>query len=321
LEENRLIVATGLKAMQENPHPALQSLAELSGINLKEVTSEDIGFRLAPRLNAAGRLDDPHLAFDLLRGKVNNATALQKLNQTRQEITHQAVQEAEELLAQKPSNSPLIFLHKPDWHPGILGLIAGRLAEKSGLPTFISSQKPNNEVVGSARTPYAFDAAAALRSAAPLLTHFGGHHEAAGFSLLPENLNELDDSHLSYAQKLNHQTPTPTLDLDLPLEQSQLKTDLWNSLEQLEPCGIGNEKPIFLLPQIKIKTASAVGKEKKHLRLVLDILHQNFSAIGWGLGHLCSQLQTQKYYDLAIRLRKNFFNQKTSYEFELIDLV
>jgi len=317
---NRAIVKEGLEAIRRNPHVSFEALALVSDIDLKTITSEQIGFGLAPRLNAAGRLDNPHLAFDLLRGKTVNAQKMEKLNQERRAMMRESIQEAEKMLATK-AVAPLIFLYKKDWHPGVIGLIAGRIAENTNLPTFIMCAKENGEIVGSARTPKTFHAAKMLQNNKKLLTHFGGHSEAAGFSLLPENLSKLENNLLKSAEEIFCDgLPVPILEIDTILSQDNFSKKIWDEVERLEPFGVGNQKPIFLLEKADIRKIETVGSEKKHLKLKIKIGMGDFSVIAWGWGGQADKITPDEKYDLAVRLFKNVWNGRTMCEMEMLDM-
>lgn len=321
LDENRIIVTEGLKRMQKTKNKSLLLLSEIAGVDPKKITSEDIGFRIAPRINAAGRLDDPTLAFHLLRGEVKNAHLLHNLNKERQALTLKSYEEAEKIIEDKKEIPPVLFLYKSSWHPGVLGLIASRVMEKTGLPTFVAGKKDDGSIVGSARTPKEFNATASLRYSKGNLTHFGGHTEAAGFSLSEKEIKNFEKSLIKYAQEnYSKEEADPILEIDTVLPQKTLEKDLWYIDESLEPFGIGNEKPLFLLENITIVKKDLIGKEKKHLKIIFKANEKNQTALAWNASDISKEINSDQTYDLAVKLRRNFFNGKTKYEFELIDI-
>ena len=273
-EQNRILVKNGLLLIKEGRRPGIQALKEISGLDPEEsVGTGAIGFALAPRINAAGRIGDPDLAVRLLLEKDREtarqlATQLDKLNAKRkveeQRILEEAIAQAESQL-----HLPGLVLHSEHWHSGIIGIVASRIVERFHRPCLILT-KENGIFKGSGRSTPTFDLYQALLSCKQCLYKFGGHRQAAGLKLEPFQLANLKDLFAwAVEEQLGANPAPPVLELDAVLPLGQVDAILLKELELLQPFGQGNPRPIFLSPPLTVLKHRFFG-QKKHLELHLS---------------------------------------------------
>ncbi|MCY3734292.1 MAG: single-stranded-DNA-specific exonuclease RecJ [Chloroflexi bacterium] len=323
--ENRWIVHQGLRALERTERPGLQALMSArrgSG----PVDTETIGFQIAPKINAAGRLDDASLALRMLTERRREpareiAAQLERLNDERRRLTSEAMADAERQLRGQldaSGQAPLVlFVGGEDIHHGIVGIVAGRLADQWSRPAFVWSIV-DNEVRASGRSAAGFDLVRMLDSARDLLVRGGGHAMAAGFSAAPpllgslmERFNESAQAQLDAGEAGAWAALEGRMEIDaqVPLEAVSSQTVKW--IERLAPFGEGNPAPTFLSTGVGVRRASTVGADHAHLRLDLD----GWSAIGWRLGQASAEIKSQV--DIVWRLRRGLRGRP---ELEIIDL-
>ena len=296
LNENRWLLKRGLKAMGRSERPGLRALMETSGRDAARVDAESMGYRLAPRLNAAGRLKHARLALELLLERdegeaLRRAEELTALNLERQERTAAALELAAELLADDdPGQSgPLLFLGHEDMPSGIVGLVAGRLAEERHRPAVVYERQAETSRA-SCRSIPEFDITGALRGCAELLERFGGHRAAAGFTARNENLEPLKEGLLRAAEEaLAGVELIPVIDIDAALPLGALRGKETRLLSQMGPFGQGNPEPTFLSRGVEVAECRIIGSDGKHLRLKLRDQYGagggvTWPAIAFGLG-------------------------------------
>lgn len=321
--ENRLIVKRGLKNMPQTKLPGLRKLFEISGSEGK-IDVQTIGFRIAPRINAAGRISSPYTPLFLLLAKSHSkemdslAQELQSLNLKRQDITEKALLEAKNSF--DIQNLPSIIIAKnPDWHIGILGLIAGKLSEKYNRPVIIMQQR-DHDLVGSARSPEYFNTASALTAMKDYLTNFGGHTQAGGFSMPTKNFDNFKKELTAYADKqIKKIDLTPVLNIDCEISEEEVDLNLVDKIEKLSPFGIQNQNPQFLLQSIFPEDIKTVGKKNKHLKFSVNIKNQKIGGIGFNLGDHINELSGKEKIDIVLQLEKDTWNSKTRLQLRLLD--
>ncbi len=294
LNENRWLLKRGLAALGRSERPGLRALMKASGINAARVDAESIGYGLAPRLNAAGRLKHARLALELLLERdegeaLRRAEELTALNRERQEQTAAAMELAAELLAEEDAASPLLFLGHEDIPSGIVGLVAGRLAEERHRPAVVYERQLETSRA-SCRSIPEFDITGALRGCAELLERFGGHRAAAGFTARNENLEPLKEGLLRQAEEsLAGVELVPVIDIDAALPLGALRGKEIRLLSQMGPFGQGNPEPTFLSHSVEVAECRIIGSDGKHLRLKLRDQYGagggvTWPAIAFGLG-------------------------------------
>ncbi|MDD4351418.1 MAG: single-stranded-DNA-specific exonuclease RecJ [Candidatus Gracilibacteria bacterium] len=321
--ENRVLTKFGLQVLAKTKRKGLQALLELSNQNGYAMNVETISFRIAPRLNAAGRLKDASLAVELLlcedeKKALEIASALEKLNSERQVLTEKLCSVAEQQLGDL-AHCKIIIAKHPEFHAGVVGLVAGRLAEKYALPTIIL-EEGNELFTASCRSPEGFNMINAITSQALLLDRFGGHAQAAGFTVLPENFADLKQKLEALADSLlADKDLTSALQIDAELNPADLSLDIARELEDLAPFGIGNPKPLFLLKNLELLRVKSVG-DGKHLKLNLRQDSKSLDGIGFRLGDHALSLGSGMRVDVVGHLEQNHWNGNTSLQLQILDL-
>lgn len=287
--ENRCLVREGLRALARTERPGLLALMEASGVVPSSVDADTIGYALAPRINAAGRLAHARLAFELLLEReeglaVERALELAALNQERQRLTQAALDLAQELLALEDPQAPLIFLGHRDMPVGIVGLVAGRIAEERYRPTVVYEAGPEQSR-GSCRSIPEFDIIEALRRCAGLMLRFGGHRAAAGFTAANDRLPALKEALMRQAEEaLEGIELTPVIDIDAALPLGRLGGREIRWLSRMAPFGQGNPEPTFLSRGVEVLEVRALGSDGRHLGLKLRAGQAVWPAVAFDLG-------------------------------------
>lgn len=289
-DQNRILVKNGLLLIKEGRRPGIQALKEVSGLHVDEnVGAGVIGFALAPRLNAAGRIGDPDLAVNLL---LENslptarllAAKLDKLNAKRK-IEEQRILEEALIQAEAQEHLPGLVLHSEHWHSGIIGIVASRIVERFHRPCLILT-KENGIFKGSGRSTASFDLYQALLACKQCLYKFGGHKQAAGLKLEPFQLSTLKILFANAARDQLGETPVPQpIELDAELPFAQIDANLIKELELLQPFGQGNPRPLFLSPPLEV-VKSRFFSQKKHLEMHLRDITSGaiMRAVAWRQG-------------------------------------
>ena len=272
-KENRKLVQKGIKQIAKTERLGLKKLAEITAIDLSKIETYHFGFVLGPRLNAPGRiLNDAMDSVRLLLTKkhdqaIDLAAKLHDLNSKRQDITKKYLEEAEQQINQ--DKKAIVILGK-EWPEGILGLVAGKLAEKYYKPTFVASKNAEGEITGSSRSPLPeFYLVKGLEHAKNHLTRFGGHKSAAGFASEEKLFSGFEEKILEFIEKeVKEEDFVKKFLIDLAIEEFDLiNFEVIEELKLLEPHGFGNTKPIFLFPKVRIASKKFFGKDQNHLLL------------------------------------------------------
>lgn len=324
--ENRLIVKEGLEKLSNTKWAGLSRLMQVASIKPNEkLDTFSIGFRIAPRINAAGRIDDPYVALSLLLQEEDSEKAenlskkLETLNMKRQEMTQEAMLEAGRKVMNLKYVPSIIIDYSPDWHVGILGLVAGKLAEKYARPTIIM-QDFGDTLVASARGPEFFNITEALAASKEYLISFGGHAQAAGCNIKKENLEAFIKSITSYTnKKLKDKELKPSLYIDCELDRQELDLEFLKEVDQLSPFGIGNERPKFILRGIEPLFIDKVGRDKSHLKFSLNLNDKELSVIAFRMGEHAQTLREHRKIDLVFHLEKNVWNNRESLQLQGLD--
>jgi single-stranded-DNA-specific exonuclease len=274
--ENRVFTKLGLDALRRAVNPGLKALLEMAQVPAtRPPTSGEIAFRIAPRLNAAGRMDVARDVVDLFSVKDAErareiAARLDRLNADRQEEERRILQDIDSRFEKEPAlrDAHCLVIDGEGWHRGVIGITATRVVERYGRPTLVLSYD-NGEAYGSGRSIRAFHLLDALESCRELFTRYGGHAHAVGFSLPSERVAELRAHLESYArQRLTPADFEVVLDVDAELDLEQVTPDLFQALEQLEPFGQGNPEPVFSARAVRLMAPPKILKDK-HVKLKL----------------------------------------------------
>ena len=316
LDENRALATAGLRALSSTRRPGLQALMQSAHVDPATVDASAIGFRLAPRINAAGRLCRPDTALELIltedkaRAK-ELAAELEELNRERQAVEDRIVREAValvEALPPKESRRRGYVLWSEDWHEGVIGIVASRLVERFNRPVVLVTGS-GEAWKGSGRSIGSFDLHGALAACAAHLERFGGHRAAAGLSILPENLEAFAEAFAAHADAvLDEHDLVPVTSVDAVVSGRDLTLGLAQELERLAPFGLGNPDVTLLVPACQPVSPATVG-EGKHLRFRVHQHGQDAgSAIAFGQGSQLDRLRAEGRFDVACRLKENHWN-------------
>lgn len=325
LGENRALVQRGLAELNRPRRPGIQAMLDEAKIAPGKVDATAIGFMLGPRINAAGRLDSARLSYDLLTaGDVLAARPLAvqlgELNRERQDRTQQLVDLAKRQIEAEGRARYLYLLADRDFHPGIVGLVAGRLVEDLYRPALVA-EVGTEETHGSARSIPEFNITAALDRCRDLLVRHGGHAAAAGFTVKNENLAALRQRLEEIAAaELADKDLVPSLTVDAEVQLANFDFALVEQLGQLEPCGYANPQPVFASTGLEVVSARGVGAESKHLKLMVRDPHSRavWDAIAFRMGEWRSDLPPRV--DLAYAIEVNEFNGRKSLQLNVKDM-
>ncbi|GAB4377270.1 MAG: hypothetical protein Kow00121_26220 [Elainellaceae cyanobacterium] len=335
---NRRWVKRGLKLLPRSRIPGIQALIQVAGLSQeKQLKPEAIGFRLGPRINAIGRIADPQIVIELLTTEDDGralelAMKCEQINQLRQRLCELIEQEAiawcEESQVDCQRQRVLVVV-QPDWHHGVIGIVASRLVERYGVPVFIGTYEEDDpgRIRGSARSIPEFHVFEALQFCGDLLDKYGGHRAAGGFSLKAENLEEFRSRLSLFAHgQLQPEHLKPLVTVDAQADFSDVTLDLYEQMDVLHPCGIENPDPVFWTPNVRVVEQQTIGRDKSHLRLTLAQASGNGQtslngqkilqkAIAWRWG---SFYPLPSPIDVAYRLRLNDWNGEQTVQLELI---
>jgi single-stranded-DNA-specific exonuclease len=321
LAENRDLVRLGLGELARTRRPGLRALAEVAKADLAEVDPEMCGWVLGPRLNAAGRMTHARTALELLLAGSREAAEplaheLDALNRQRRDETQGAVAHVAELLTPEELAGPLLIAASPAISSGIVGLVAARLVERHHRPAIVM-QLASEEARASCRSIPGFDITALLRRHSDLFERYGGHRAAAGFTAKATRLPELRERLTAdAASHLDASLLTPTIEIDAPLEISQINGDVIRWLGRLGPHGIGNPTPTFLARGVRVADCRAVGHDGSHLQFTLKEGRVTWRAISFG--NAVHAVPAGELADIVYTLKRD--NLRNLLQLEVLDL-
>jgi single-stranded-DNA-specific exonuclease len=321
--DNRTMVKYGLSLLPTTQKAGLRALMDISGLN-GNLTAQDIGFRLAPKLNAVGRMADATDAVDLLLASdpdeaMRLAVKLEGHNRERQRVQEAIYCTAVARVCCEVDldSEPIVVMAADDWHIGVIGIVASKVVEEFNRPAFLMG-RDGEYYRGSARSVPGFNVAEALEECSDLLVRFGGHSLAGGFTLttdtLPafrERLNEIG------RRVLRPQQLCPTIDIDCEVDIEEIDTDLIDSLRQMGPFGQGNPEPVLMSTGLEVLEARCVGSNGAHLKLLAGRGHLVFDCIGFRLGDLADGLRQGSLVDIAYTPEFNDFNGRRGIQLRL----
>jgi single-stranded-DNA-specific exonuclease len=320
LDENRSLTVAGLRELARTQRPGLRALMRVAHVDPAAVDAGAVGFRLSPRINAAGRLGHPDTALELLlTGDADAAQKLawrlEELNRDRQAVEERILREANDQIESWSDEQRArrgYVLAREDWHEGVIGIVASRLVERYHRPVVMIAGA-EGEWKGSGRSISSFDLHAGLAACASVLERFGGHRVAAGLSIRPENVEAFAEAFAAHAGATvaeDDLAPVTVVDAVVPAER--LGLDLCAELARLEPFGLGNPAVTVLVAGCELADLQAVG-EGRHLRLrVRQEGRDAASAIAFGLGPALDRYRIMGRYDVAARLQENHWNGTVS---------
>lgn len=316
-DENRLIVKKGLEKLKTTQNIGLKAIFKLAGVEPMSINEETIGFSLAPRINAVGRLENADLAVQLLLTNDQHeaellAEEMDSLNKTRQAIVNSITLEAiEEVEKNFPIDSnKVLVVGKEGWNAGVIGIVASKLVEKYYRPTIVLSYDQNKGIAkGSARSITGFDLFKNLSTCRDILPHFGGHPMAAGMTLSLEDVADLRSRlNILAEEQLSTEDFIPVTQLDHELSLADISLSALDELNLLSPYGMDNPKPKVLIHDVQIATMRKIGSEQNHLKVLVTENGANLDGVGFGLGFLADHISPASKLSLIGELAINEWN-------------
>lgn len=328
--ENRILAYYGLKQLNSNPSLGLKGIIDICGLTGKDITISDIVFKIGPRINASGRMENGKEAVDLLLAKSSQSAReksenINKYNDERRELDKRITDEANAAIDEFTDieDRKAIVVYNQGWHKGVIGIVASRLTEKYYRPAVVLT-KSSELITGSARSVTGFDIYKAIENCRDLLENFGGHTYAAGLSLKEENLEEFTRRFLELAaEEIIPEQMTPQIDIDAVLELKEINTKLLYDLKKMNPFGPENQKPIFCSHNVRdYGTSKLVGKELEHIKL--ELIDSDSStpihAIAFGMHTFNDHIKSMKPFNICYTIEENTYNGNTSIQLMIKDI-
>jgi single-stranded-DNA-specific exonuclease len=328
-DENRILAFYGLKKLNENPGIGLKAIINVAGLQDKNITIDDIVFKIGPRINAAGRIESGRQAVELLISEKPEEAYLhcEKINthnQTRRNIDKIITEEALKDISKSDKYKYSTVLYSPTWHKGVVGIVASRLIESYYRPTIILTES-NGHATGSARSIPGFDLYHALTECAELLDSYGGHMYAAGITLKKENIQKFRDRFEEVvAKNISPDLLIPQVEIDAELNFKEISPKLFRILRQFEPFGPDNMNPVFFTENVSDNGyARLVGADEEHLQLGLiqeDMPFTVFKAIAFNQASQLKNIRKGPAFDIAYTIIENTFRGKTTLQLNIKDI-
>ena len=313
--ENRILAYHGLRCLNSNPGVGLQAIMEVCGLEERELTMNDIIFKIGPRINASGRIQNGREAVELLVER-DHATALEKsarinlYNEARKDLDKTMTEEAIEQVKDLPQldERRSIVIYNEAWHKGVIGIVASRLTEQYYRPAVVLTRS-EGMATGSARSVSGFDVYKAVQSCSDLLENFGGHTYAAGLTLRAENVEEFSRRFEAYVTEhiLDEQTK-PSLEIDAILDFKDVSFKFYQELKRFAPFGPGNLRPIFCTKRVyDYGTSKVVGRGQEHIKLELVDNKSNriMNGIAFGQSSQARYIKTKRAFDICYAIEEN----------------
>ncbi len=319
VDENRILAFHGLKQLNLNPSIGLKAIIDICGLNGREISMSDIIFKIGPRINASGRMENGKETVDLLVERdygnaIREAKHIDKYNEKRKDVDRHMTEEANQIVArlesQKHQNS--IVLYDEHWKKGVIGIVASRLTEIYFRPTVVLTRN-GNLATGSARSVAGFDIYSAIKSCRDILMNFGGHTYAAGLTLKWDDVKEFRDRFQKYVDE--HIQPEQTeamLNIDAVIDFKDITKKFHNEIKKFSPFGPGNEKPLFCTKNVyDFGTSKVVGREQEHIKLELvDSKSSNvMNGIAFGQSESARYIKSKHSFDIAYTIEDNIFKR------------
>ena len=326
IDENRIIVKNGLKLMKEGKNLGLRELIKVCGIETEKIGSSHIGYSVGPRINASGRLGYSYLGVQLFTTDLEDeakeiANILEAKNIERQMIESKMYKEAEEVLLsdERYKEDKVLVIAKEGWQHGIIGIVASKLTEKYYKPTVLLTIE-DGEATGSARSIKGFSIFDALVSCKDLMNKFGGHEQAAGLALNRENIDELRQRVNEIADyNLTKEDLIENIKVEYELSEESATLDLVEDLHKLEPFGLSNPSPRFIMRDLLLTNIFKMGKNKQHLKLIVEN-EKSYECVGFNMAYLADDFQVGDKIDVLFQVDENNFNNERKVQFLLKDI-
>ena len=328
--ENRILAYYGLEQLNSNPSVGVKSILIVCGLVDKTITIADIVFKVGPRINASGRMKQATEVVELLVSNDANfakhkSDTINEYNNERKDLDKKITDEAITLIASDEAFSARksVVIYKPDWHKGVIGIVASRLSEEFYKPSIVLTYS-NGMASGSARSVPGFDIYSAIESCRDLLENFGGHRYAAGLTMKEENVPEFSQRFEQFVfSNITDEQTSPQVNIDALISFKDITPKFFSVLKQFGPFGPGNMKPIFATKQVMDYGSSRlVGKDQEHLKLELvDSSSENvMNGIAFGMYEYNDHLKSLKPLDICYTLEENTFNNVTNIQLMIKDI-
>ena len=313
--ENRILAYHGLRSLNTNPGTGLRAIIEVCGLGDRELTMNDIIFKIGPRINASGRMQSGGEAVALLvendfTEAMEQAERINLYNEARKDLDRQMTEEAVELVRDLPGldDRRAVVIYNEEWHKGIIGIVASRLTEQYYRPAVVLTRS-EDMATGSARSVSGFDVYKAVQSCEDLLENFGGHTYAAGLSMKVENVSEFSRRFEAYvAEHIKDEQTQATLDVDAVLDFKDVNFDFYRQLKRFAPFGPGNERPVFCTFRVyDYGTSKVVGRGQEHIKLELVDNKSNtvMNGIAFGQSSQARLIKTKQAFDIVYSIEEN----------------
>jgi len=324
---NRSLVKFGLKDLRKTKRLGLLALYDFAGVGKEKIGTYETGFIIGPRINAAGRMDDPMESLRLVctrdeKRAISLAQEIDQRNRERQKLTKQMTLHARKLWLKEDGKSVLIFVHHDSYQEGVVGLVASKLTEEFYRPAIIVS-RGEEWSRASARSIEEFNIVEAIRACADILGAHGGHPRAAGFSVETAKLEPLRKRLIALAEEqLDKEKLTPTLKIEAEINLEDINFDLYKKIDKFAPFGMDNRQPVFATRRVKVVEAKTVGNGGQHLSLKFQMPDSKFQirGIAFSMGNLYSQLSSEKPIDLAYNLIADEWNDQKRLQLKIKDI-
>ena len=324
--ENRKLVKRGLQMLQNTENMGLNALLQLAGLEDKTLTAENVAFGIVPRINAAGRMGSARLAMELLlcESEEEAADLAQKINDLNKQRQQQEIfimEDIERLLSEHPEKlkERVLVLAGENWHHGVIGIVSAKISERFSKPNLLISVD-GKEATGSARSFGEFSLFKALTSCSSLLTKYGGHKQAAGFSLPTENIEGFSREINRYAREYFDEMPRYTYVIDRTLTAEEMTVENIEQLELLQPFGAENQSPVFLVKQLKVSAITPLS-DNKHIKITFETEHKkSFQGLYFGMStdRFCFEIGNTV--DLVASVGINEYNGRKSVSVKIKDI-
>jgi len=324
VDENRVLAHFGLLVLSKTKNVGLKSLAKVGGIDLMKSDPHTVGFQIGPRLNAAGRMAHAATALELLLSENEGeagvlALRLERLNRERQNIVKENMEEIISQHSEKEIDN-ILLLRDKKWTAGIIGLIAGRMADHFSRPVFCMAEE-SGVVKGSVRSSVGMDVVETLTFFKKYFINYGGHKNAGGFSLKSEDIKIFEEKIVEYGKnKLKAKDLVSVLNVEKEIEFGDINKKLFEKIKTFEPFGKGNEEPVFATKKAKVMSVKEVGEGGRHLKLQLMHSKVTLGAIAFGFGEMSDNLYYGKEVDVAYKINENTWGDRKNLELKIEDL-
>lgn len=325
VDENRVMAYHGLKRLNSNPNVGLRGIIRICGLPGKEITISDVIFKIGPRINASGRMQSGREAVDLLvsrdtKDANERAAAIDQYNKDRKELDKRITDEANAILSARGddvADHKSIVIYNPEWHKGIIGIVASRLTELYYKPSVVLTRGTMDGIAtGSSRSVQGFDVYKAVEASRDLLENFGGHTYAVGLSMREENIPEFTRRFEQYvAENILSSQLTPQLDIDAILPFTRITPEFVSMLRMFAPFGPGNQKPVFCTRNVKdFGTSRIVGRNNEHIKLEIvdDTSGKVFNGIAFNMARYFDHIHQGKPFDICYTIEENKHRNATS---------